>query len=181
MDAYELNKIAGAVLFALLAIFGTKVTADLLFKVQKPEKPGFEVAIETEAGAAGEAKAEAEEAVPLAQLLQAADADKGQRVAKKCVACHTFEKDGANKIGPNLYDVLGRALGAVDGFAYSGALKSKGGDWGFAELDAFLANPRKWMPGTKMAFAGIKKEEQRADLLLYMRNFSESPIPLPAE
>ena len=179
MDAYEFNKIAGAVLFALLAIFGTKIVADLLFAVPKPDKPGYEIALETEGGTATEAKAE--ETVPLAELLKAADADRGQRVAKKCTACHTFDKGGANKVGPNLYAVVGRALGAVDGFAYSSALKNKGGNWGFAELDAFLAGPKKWLPGTKMAFAGVKKADQRANLLLYMRKFSDSPAPLPTE
>lgn len=179
MDSYELNKIAGAVLFALLAIFGTKVMADLLFTVPKPEKPGYEVALQTEGGATAETKTE--ETVPLGELLKAADADRGQRVAKKCTACHTFDKGGANKVGPNLYAIVGRALGAVDGFAYSGALKGKGGDWGYAELDAFIANPKKWMPGTKMAFAGVKKPTQRADLLLYLRNFADSPAPLPSE
>ena len=122
MDAFELNKIAGAILFALLVIFGTKTATNLIFKAEKPEKPGFEVEVAEATGEKGGEQKE-EQAVPLGKLLAEASAEKGASVAKKCTACHTFDKGGANKIGPNLYGVVGRALGAVDGFAYSGALK----------------------------------------------------------
>ncbi len=177
MDAFELNKIAGAVLFALLILFGAKTATNLIFKVHKPEKPGYEVEIvEAESGGkAGEAKEE----VPLAVLLAEADAGKGERVAKKCAACHTFDKGGANKIGPNLYGVMGRDLGTIDGFAYSGALKGKGGSWGYDELNEFITNPKGFIKGTKMAFAGVKNTKQRADLILYMRGQNDSPPPLP--
>lgn len=177
MDAFELNKIAGAVLFALLILFGTKTATNIIFKAHKPEKPGFEVEIaETTSGGAEEKE---EKAVPIAALLPEASADKGASIAKKCTACHTFDKGGANKIGPNLYGIVGRALGTVDGFAYSGALKEKGGNWDFEALSAFIAKPKDFIPGTKMAFPGIKKPDQRADLLLYLREQADSPVPLP--
>lgn len=179
MDAFELNKIAGAVLFALLIIFGTKTATNIIFKAPKPEKPGFEVEI-AETSTGGDAAEKAEPAVPLATLLAEASADKGKSIAKKCTACHTFDKGGANKIGPNLYGIVGRALGTVDGFAYSGALKEKGGNWDYEALSAFVAKPKDFIPGTKMAFPGIKKGNQRADLILYLREQGDDKPPLPA-
>lgn len=178
MDAFELNKIAGAVLFALLVIFGTRTATNIIFTAHAPEKPGFEVEIaETEGGTQEGAAEEAQ--VPLANLLAQADAGKGESVAKKCQQCHTFEAGGANKIGPNLHNVVGRELGAVDGFAYSGALKEKGGTWDYEALSQFIADPKGFISGTKMAFPGIKRADQRADLLLYLRQQGDSPPPLP--
>lgn len=177
MDAFELNKIAGAVLFALLIIFGTKTATNIIFKAHQPEKPGFEVEIaETSTGGSAEKE---EVVVPIATLLAEASADKGKSIAKKCTACHTFDKGGANKIGPNLYGIVGRALGTVDGFAYSGALKEKGGNWDYEALSAFVAKPKDFIPGTKMAFPGIKKGDQRADLILYLREQGDDKPPLP--
>lgn len=179
MDAFELNKIAGAVLFALLILFGAKTATDLFFRAHAPEKPGYVVAVTEGGGEQAAAQAEPEEKVDLAVLLASADAGKGERVAKKCVACHTFDQGGANKIGPNLYGMVGSELGAVDGFAYSNALKEKGGTWDYEALDAFIANPKGFISGTKMAFAGIKRPDQRADLILYLREYSDEKPPLP--
>ena len=116
---------------------------------------------------------------PLNVLLASANIDKGKKVAKKCVSCHTFEKSGKNKVGPNLFNIIGQTRGAVSGFAYSGAIKAMGGKWGFDDLNQFLAKPKKFMPGTKMSFAGIKKSGDRAALLLYLRSFADSPVTLP--
>lgn len=178
MNAFEFNKIAGAILFALLVLFGTRTATNLIFATHAPEKPGFEVDVTETAGGAKE-EAKKEKQVPLANLLAEADAGKGERIAKKCAACHTFEKGGANKIGPNLYGVLGREVAAVDGFAYSGALKDKGGNWDYETINQFIADPKGYISGTKMAFPGVKQAGQRADLLLYLREQSDNPPPLP--
>jgi cytochrome c len=112
-------------------------------------------------------------------LLAQADLAAGEKGAKKCVACHSFEQGGAAKIGPPLWDVVDRAIGSIDGFAYSDALSGHGGAWDYAALDGFLAKPKDWAPGTKMAFVGVKKPEDRAAIILYLRSLSDSPAPLP--
>ena len=180
MDSFEVNKIAGAVLLALLVLFGTKTMSNLLFKVNKPEKPGYEVEV-AEAPAKEAGKAAEVKQVSFTELLANASAEKGKSVAKKCAACHTFGQGGANKIGPPLYGVLGRALGAAPGFAYSEALKAKGGAWDYESLNQFLTSPRKYIKGTKMAFAGIKRDTQRADLILFLRQQGDNQPPLPAQ
>lgn len=177
MDSFELNKIAGAVLFALLILFGTRTAADIIFAVHAPEKPGWEVAIPE--STQGPATAEGKKTEPIAVRLASASADKGEAVHKKCTTCHSFDAGGANKIGPNLHDVVGGQMAAHEGFAYSDALKSKGGTWGYEELDHFLANPKGYVPGTKMAFAGVKNDGQRADLIMYLRSLKDNPPPLP--
>lgn len=126
-------------------------------------------------GGEGGGKKGPESAVP---LIAAADVAKGEAAAKKCVACHTLTKGGAKKIGPNLWDTVGKDIASGD-FAYSDGLKSKDGNWDYAALDAFLLNPKKFAPGTKMAFGGVKKTQQRADLIAYLRSLSDSPKPLP--
>lgn len=178
MDSFELNKIAGAVLLALLVIFGTKTVSNIVFKAHKPEKPGFMVEVADEPGQ-GTVKADAEPQVPFAALLAEASAEKGKSVAKKCSACHTFDKGGKNKIGPNLFGIVDRKLGAGEGFAYSEALKAKGGAWDYDALNKFLASPKAFINGTKMSFAGIKRDKQRADLVLYMRQQGDNQPPLP--
>ena len=116
---------------------------------------------------------------PLNVLLAAANIDKGKKVAKKCVACHSFKNGGKNKVGPNLYDIMGKDRAKVSGFAYSSAIKTMGGKWGFDDMNAFLKKPKKFMPGTKMSFSGLKKPRDRAAIILYMRSFSDSPVTLP--
>ena len=116
---------------------------------------------------------------PLKVLLASASMDRGKKVAKKCVSCHTFEKNGKNKVGPNLYNIFGKTRGVVSGFAYSSAIKTMGGKWGFEDMNQFLVKPKKFMPGTKMSFSGLKKSGDRAALLLYLRSFADSPATLP--
>lgn len=177
MDAFELNKIAGGILFALLVLFASRVVSNIIIHAPAPAKPGFEVAVTEEETGGGEAK---EAAVPLPQLLQQASAEQGASQAKKCAACHTFDAGGANKVGPNLHDIVGKPFASKDGFAYSEAMKSKGGTWTYEDLFAFLESPKRAVPGTKMAFAGIKSDKQRADLLLYLKEQSPNAPPPPA-
>tara|TARA_B100000745_G_scaffold24470_1_gene16174 strand:- start:551 stop:1081 length:531 start_codon:yes stop_codon:yes gene_type:complete len=116
---------------------------------------------------------------PLNVLLATANVDKGKKVAKKCVACHSFESGGKNKVGPNLHNIMGKIRAGAPGFAYSSAIKTMGGKWGFEDMNAFLKKPKKFMPGTKMSFSGLKKAGDRAAVILYLRSFSDSPVTLP--
>ena len=178
MSLYELNKIAGAVLFALLVLFGTRTVSDIIFASHAPEKPGYEIEV-AEEGTEGAPAPQQQAVVALANLLQQASVERGQRSAKKCAACHTFDQGGASRVGPNLYNIVGRPLGAEQGFAYSQALKDKGGAWNYEDVDHFIEAPRAYLPGTKMAFAGISRPAERADLILYLRSLSPDPTALP--
>jgi len=177
MDSFELNKIMGAVLGTLLILLSLNIFADGIFAVHKPAKPGFEIAVAESGGAA--VAAPAEKQVPIAELLASASAEKGAAVSKKCVACHEFKKGGPNKVGPDLYGVVGRERAHHEGFNYSAGMKAKPGKWTFEDLDHFLNNPRGFVPGTAMAFAGISKATERADLIAYLNTLSDSPLPLP--
>jgi cytochrome c len=178
MDSWTFNKIAGAVLGTALLALGLQNLGDVVFNPEPPskEKPGFliEVAEATEAGGTAEA------AVPLATLLAAADAKKGAEAAKACAACHTFDNGGANKVGPGLWDLVERPKAAHAGFAYSEGAKAQAGqNWTYDSLDAFLKAPKKYMPGTKMAFGGIGNSKKRADLIAYLATLSDAPKPFP--
>ncbi|GGF76992.1 cytochrome c family protein [Azorhizobium oxalatiphilum] len=178
MNSFELNKIAGAVLGTLTLTLGLGIVSEILFTPEAPAKPGYEIAVKEEGGAAAAGPAKAA-AVPIAELLPKASPEKGAAVAKRCGACHNFTEGAGAKVGPDLYAVVGRAKGSVAGFSYSAAMKAKGGDWSFDELNAFLTNPKGDIPGTAMAFAGIPKETERADLIAYLNTLSHSPLPLP--
>ncbi len=177
MDSFELNKILGAILGTLLVLLSVNIVAGGIFSVPKPAKPGYDIAV-TETPAAGPAAAPEPE-VPIAQLLANADVKKGETVAKKCMACHDLHKGGPNKVGPDLYGVVGRERGSHEGFSYSAAMKGKPGKWTFEDLNHFLTSPRSFIPGTAMAFAGISKASERADLLAYLNTLSDNPQPLP--
>ena len=165
MDSWTFNKIAGAVLGTALMVFGLQEASGALFNphaVDK-DKPGFLIEIATAEEAAPEGAAAA---VSIGTLLASADATKGAEVAKACAACHNFEKGGANKTGPALYELVERPVAAHEGFAYSEGAKAKSADkWTYDNLNAFLKAPKGYMPGTKMAYGGVKNDKKRADLI----------------
>jgi cytochrome c len=180
MDSFELNKAAGAVLMVLLLTMGVGIASDVIFETEVPEKPGYEIQVAD--ASSGEAAPAAAEAVPLPQLLAAASVADGEKASKKCAACHSFEKGGPNKVGPDLWGIVGRAPGAHEGFAYSAAMKAYGEThpaWTIEELNAFIENPKAHMPGTAMGFAGLKKPDERAAMLVYLNSLADSPAPLP--
>ena len=166
MDSFELNKIVGAVLGTCLVLLLSNIAANAIFTPSKPEKPGYK-------------DAPAAAAEPIEKLLQTASVEKGAAVAKKCASCHTFEKGGPNRVGPNLFGVVGRDRAAEPGFNYSAAMKAKGGKWSFEDLNAFLANPKATVPGTAMSFAGLPKDSERADMISYLRSLADNPVPVP--
>ncbi len=179
MDSFELNKIMGAILGTCLVLMVMNLTAGAVFSPIKAAKPGFEIAAKEEAGAGGEKEAAPAPSEPIEKLLQTASVEKGAASAKKCAACHTFEKGGPNRVGPNLYDIVNRDRAVEAGFNYSAAMKAKGGKWTFDELNKFLASPKGYIPGTAMGFAGLPKDSERADVIDYLHTLAENPAPLP--
>ncbi|HEY4136107.1 MAG TPA: cytochrome c family protein [Alphaproteobacteria bacterium] len=180
MSSFEWNKIIGAVLVALLAIKTFDIVGNSLVHPDKLEQnvyvvAGVEAATPTDAGAA--APKELEKVGP---LLASANADAGKKDVAKCMTCHNFDKGGPNKVGPNLWGIVGNHHAHAEGFAYSSAMKAKQGEqWDYEALNAFISSPRTYVPGTKMTFAGIPKASDRANIIAYLRTLSDNPTPLP--
>ena len=180
MDSFEINKIIAAVLMVALLVIGIGKLSDKIFHVQKPETPGYAVDVEQAVVASTQSASETVvEKVDIAALMALGDLMTGEKVFKKCAACHSIVKGGANNIGPALYNVVGRKVGAVNDYKYSKALSEHGKEWSFEELNGYLIKPAKWIKGTKMAFAGLRKEKDRASVILYLNQNSDNPLPLP--
>ena len=179
MDSFEINKIVAAILLVALLVIGLGKLSDAIFFVKKPEKPGYVVEIEQEAITTTTSETVAEEKVNISALMALGTVTEGEKIFKKCAACHSINKGGKNNIGPALYNVVGRKIGGMDNYKYSKALAAYGKEWNFEELNGFLIKPAKWIKGTKMAYAGLRKEKDRASVIKYLNENSDSPIPLP--
>ena len=175
MWSTKTNNIIGGLLAAFWLLLGSNYIGNVLIPPFEP----VHKAMTSTAPAAKKAPKAAAPAQPLPVLLASASADKGKKVAKKCISCHSFDKGGKNKVGPNLFGIMGRDRAAAAGFNYSGAIKKMSGKWSFADMDAFLTKPKTFMPGTKMAFNGLKKPGDRAAVMLYLRSFANAPLALP--
>ena len=181
MDSFEINKIIAAVLLTALIIIGIGKFADILFHVDKPKVSDYKVeGLETVAESTSSiSETDKEVIVNIKELLAAGDMAHGEKVFKKCSACHMIVSDGKNMIGPNLWGVIGRTAGSVSDYKYSKAMIAYGKEWTFEEMNAYLIKPQAYIKGTKMAFAGLRKEKDRASVILYMNSKSSSPKPLP--
>ncbi len=178
----KMNMGLGALLGTVFVLMSVSIASEGLFHSAAPEKPGFEIVAE-EAPAAGEAASGEAPEVAIGPLLASADAAVGETVFKKCASCHDISKGGPNKVGPNLYGVVNRPIASHEGFSYSAGMKtfSEGGKvvWDYDHLSYFIEAPKKHVPGTAMGFAGLKKPEERANLIAYLRAQADTPAPLP--
>ena len=172
---FEINKLVAAILVTVLIVFGIGKISDIIFKVNET---GI-VAYKVEEPARSSSEAKAESSVEISSLLSLGDVTRGAKVFKKCAACHSINKDGKNKIGPKLYNVVGRATGVTSDYKYSKALISYNKTWTFEELNSFLIKPAKWIKGNKMGFPGLKNDRDRASVILYLNQNSDNPQPLP--
>ncbi|TIS56063.1 MAG: cytochrome c family protein [Mesorhizobium sp.] len=183
MDSFEINKLLAGFLGTVFIVFSVGIVSDALFHSAQPEKPGFAIEAAEESAEGGPA-APAAEAKPIADLLAKANVETGAAIFKKCQACHSGEKGGPNKVGPDLWDLIDRPVAAHEGFAYSAGMKdfSKGGSekWTYDNINQFITSPKKFVKGTAMGFAGLPKDEDRANVIAYLRTLSDNPKPLPA-
>ena len=178
MDSLEINKIVACILVVALVVIGLSNLTEILYEVEKPEVAHYIIeGVDDEPATIDTAVSEEVEEIPIQILLASASVDKGAKVFKKCSNCHVPNEGGANKIGPALWDIVNKNIGGAD-FAYSNAMASYEGNWTYDELNGFLKNPKKYIEGTKMSFAGLKKETDRANVILYLRSLSNNPAPI---
>ena len=179
MDSFEINKIIAAVLLVALLVIVIGKVSNILFYVEKPKTPGYAVEVEQTSGSSITTTEVVEKVVDIAALMALGDVASGEKIFKKCAACHSINKGGKHKIGPALYNVVGRKVGGVEDYKYSKALIAYEKEWTFEELNGFLIKPAKHIKGTKMAYAGLRKEADRASVIKYLNANSDSPLPLP--
>ena len=179
MDSFELNKIIAAILMVVLLIIGLGKFADGVFHVEKPKSPGYQVKEESQLISETSQTSEIVEKIDITAVMALGDVASGEKIFKKCAACHSINEGGANKIGPALYNVVGRKIGSVANYKYSKALASYGKEWTFEELNGFLKKPATYLKGTKMSYAGLRKEKDRASIIKYLNQENDNPKPLP--
>jgi cytochrome c len=179
MDSFELNKIIAAILMVALLVIGLGKIADVAFHVKKPKNPGYKVEGQVQLASSESETSKVVEKIDIVALMTQGDVTSGEKIFKKCAACHSINKGGKNKIGPALYNVVGRKVGGVADYKYSKALASYGKEWSFEELNGFLIKPATYLKGTKMSYAGLRKETDRASVIKYLNKNSDNPKPLP--
>ena len=181
MDSFEINKIIASILLVALLIIGISKISNIIFKVDKLDSSAYKVELPDDGAKqiSEENTVKADDKVDISALMALGDIAHGEKVFKKCSACHSIEAGGGNKIGPALYNVVGRKIAALEDYKYSKALVEYEKNWSFEELNGFLIKPQKWIKGTKMAYAGLRKEKDRASVILYLNKYSDNPLPLP--
>ena len=181
MDSFEINKIIASILLVALLIIGISKISNIIFKVDKLDSSAYKVDLPDDGAKQISEKntVKADDKVDISALMALGDIAHGEKVFKKCSACHSIEAGGGNKIGPALYNVVGRKIAALEDYKYSKALIEYEKNWSFEELNGFLIKPQKWIKGTKMAYAGLRKEKDRASVILYLNKYSDNPLPLP--
>ena len=181
MDSFEINKIIASILLVALLIIGISKISNIIFKVDKLDSSAYKVELPDDGAKqiSEENTMKVDDKVDISALMALGDIAHGEKVFKKCSACHSIEAGGGNKIGPALYNVVGRKIAAVEDYKYSKALVEYKKNWSFEELNGFLIKPQKWIKGTKMAYAGLRKEKDRASVILYLNKYSDNPLPLP--
>ena len=180
MDSFEINKIVAAVLLVALIVIGIGKLSNIIFYVDKPETPGYVIEVDQVSTNNTQSVSDiTEEKIDISALMAMGDVTTGEKVFKKCAACHSINKGGKNNIGPALYNVVGRQAGSISDYKYSKALSKHGKEWTIEELNGYLIKPAKWIKGTKMAFAGLRKEKDRASVIKYLNQNSDNPLPLP--
>ena len=181
MDSFEINKIIAAILLTALIIIGIGKFTDILFHVEKPKESAYKIeGLEMVAAqTSSNSETKVEEKINIKELLALGDAAHGEKVFKKCSACHMIASGGKNMIGPNLWNVIGRTAGSVGDYSYSKAMVAYAKEWTYEEMNSYLIKPQAYIKGTKMAFAGLRKEKDRASVIKYLNQNSDSPVPLP--
>tara|TARA_B100000886_G_C20143748_1_gene375072 strand:+ start:64 stop:603 length:540 start_codon:yes stop_codon:yes gene_type:complete len=179
MDSFEVNKIIAAVLLIALIVIGIGKISDIAFHVNKPEKSAYKVEIQENESTSTSTAEKVIEKVDIAALLALGNVSHGEKVFKKCAACHLVNKGGENKIGPALYGIIGKKVASKDDYKYSKAMSAYDKNWTFEEMNGYLKKPQRYIKGTKMAFAGLRKEKDRASVILYLNQNSDNPLPLP--